>query len=130
MTYEKFKEIINLQIAHHNRILALSKLKVDLVELFDEQDKAVQLLWQEVLTEFGYDWLSWYLYEKGGISGKPRKDLKAWDKEKKEICKNIRSLWKYLIKEEYFVNQLVPNFQCKMILLMRYYLILELFLLM
>lgn len=107
MTYEKFKEIINLQITHHNRILALSELKVDLVELFDEQDKAIQLLWQEVLTEFGYDWISWYLYERDGISGKPRKDLKAWDKDKKEICKDLKSLWTYLIKEEYFVNQLL-----------------------
>lgn len=107
MTYEKVKETINLQIAHRNRILALSKLEVDLIETFDEQDKAIQLLWQEVLTEHGYDWLSWYLYEKDGVSGKPRKDLKAWDKDKKEICKDLKGLWTYLIKEEYFVNQLL-----------------------
>ena len=107
MTYEKFKEVIELQIAHHKKIQALYRLKVDLIEAFDEQGKANQLLWQEVLTEFGYDWLSWYLYEKDGISGNPRGHLKAWDKEKKEICKSIRSLWEYLIKEEYFVNQLI-----------------------
>lgn len=105
MTYEKFKEIINLQIAHHNRILALSKLKVDLVELFDEQDKAIQLLWQEVLTEFGYDWLSWFLYEKDGISGEPRADLQAWDNEKNEICKDVKELWEYLKRENYFKIQ-------------------------
>ena len=107
MTYEKFKEILNLQIAHHNRILQLSKLKVDLVELFSDQSTASELLWQEVLTEHGYDWLSWFLYEKNGISGKPRKDLKAWDKENNEICKDLKGLWTYLIKEEYFVNQLL-----------------------
>lgn len=109
MTYEKFKEIINLQIAHHNRILALSKLKVDLIEIFGDQSKLNELLWQEVLTEHGYDWLCWYLYEKDGISGKPRKDLKAWDKEKREICKDLKSLWTYLVKEEYFVNQLLDR---------------------
>ena len=109
MTYEKFKQIINLQIADHNRILALSKLKVDLVEMLSDQSLATELLWQEVLTEHGYDWLCWYLYEKDGISGKPRKDLKAWGKEKKEICKNIKSLWTYLVKEEYFVAQLLDR---------------------
>ena len=109
MTYEKFKEILNLQIAHHKRILALSKLKVDLIETFDEQDKAIQLLWKEVLTEYGYDWLSWYLYEKDFISGKLRKDLKAWDSDKKEICKDLKGLWEYLTKEGYFVNQLADS---------------------
>lgn len=106
MIYKKFKQIIDLQIAQHNRILELYKLKVDLVEVFSEESTVIELLWKEVLTEFGYDWLSWYLYEKDGISGKPIKELKAWDKEK-EICKNIRNLWEYLIKEEYFVNQLI-----------------------
>ena len=102
MTYEKFKEIVDLEIAHHKRMLALCKLKVDLVEMFSDQSTVNELLWQEVLTEFGYDWLCWYLYEKDGISGKPRKDLKAWDKEKREICKNVKSLWEYLTKEKYF----------------------------
>ena len=107
MTYEKFKEVVELQIAHHKKIQALYKLKVDLIEAFDEQNKANQLLWQEVLTEFGYDWLSWYLYEKDGISGNPRAELSAWDEEKNEICKDIKSLWKYLTKEKYFKIQLL-----------------------
>ena len=107
MTYKAFKQIIDLQIAHTQRVRAFYDLKLDLIETFEEQDRAVELLWKELLTEFGYDWLSWYLYEKDGISGKPRKDLKAWDKENKEICKDLKGLWKYLIKEEYFVNQLL-----------------------
>lgn len=102
MTYKAFKAIIDLQVAHHKKIQALCRLKVDLIEAFDEQDKANQLLWQEVLTEFGYDWLSWYLYEKDGVSGKPRKDLTAWDDEKLEICKDLKGLWEYLTKEKYF----------------------------
>ena len=107
MEYEKFKQLIDLQIAHRKRVQALYKLKVDLIETFDEQYKVVDLLWQEVLTEFGYDWLMWYLYEKNGVSGEPRADLQAWDDEKNEICKDVRGLWEYLIKEEYFVNQLI-----------------------
>lgn len=105
MEYSTFKSIINLQIKHRNRIKALYDLKVDLIETFDEQDQVISLLWQQVLTEFGYDWLCWYLYEKDGISGKPRADLQAWDDEKNEICKSIRSLYDYLVKEKYFVNQ-------------------------
>lgn len=102
MTYKAFKAIIDLQVAHRNRIQALYKLKVDLIETFDEQDKAIELLWQEVLTEHGYDWLSWYLYEKDGISGKPREHLSAWDEEKNEICKDAKGLWEYLKRENYF----------------------------
>jgi hypothetical protein len=109
MTYKAFKAIVDLQIAHHKKIQALCKLKVDLIEAFDEQDKAIQLLWQEVLTGFGYDWLSWFLYEKGGIEGKPREDLSAWDKDNKEICKDLKGLWTYLIKEEHFINQLLDS---------------------
>jgi len=54
------------------------------------------------LTEEGYDWLGWYLYEKDGISGKPRKDFQAWDHEEKEICKDLKGLWKYLKDYSYF----------------------------
>jgi hypothetical protein len=109
MTYKAFKAIIDLQVAHHKKIQALCRLKVDLIEAFDEQDKALQLLWQEVLTEYGYDWLSWFLYEKDGVSGKPREDLTAWDEEKGEICKDLKGLWEYLTKEEYFKIELVDQ---------------------
>jgi len=102
MTYKEFKDILDLHISHHKKIQALYKLKVDLIDTFDEQDRAIQLLWQSVLNKFGYDWLSWYLYEKDGISGKPRKDLTAHDNEKNEICKDLKGLWEYLTKEKYF----------------------------
>jgi hypothetical protein len=64
---------------------------------------AVSLLWEQVLTKEGIDWLDWFLYEKDYISGNLRKDLKAWDSDKKEICKDLKSLYKYLIKEKYFL---------------------------
>ena len=102
MTYKAFKQIIDLQIAHTKRVKALYDLKLDLIETFEEQERAIELLWKELLTEFGYDWLSWYLYEKDGVSGKPRATLSAWDEEKNEICKDLKGLWKYLTKEKYF----------------------------
>tara|TARA_R110000868_G_scaffold409292_2_gene694520 strand:- start:479 stop:790 length:312 start_codon:yes stop_codon:yes gene_type:complete len=102
MTYITFKQIIDLQIAHTNRVRAFYDLKLDLTETFEEQEKAIDLLWKELLTEFGYDWLNWYLYEKDGISGKPRPDLSAFDDNDKEICKDLQGLWKYLTKQKYF----------------------------
>ena len=102
MTYKTFKQIIDLQIAHTNRVQALYDLKLDLIETFEEQETAIDLLWKELLTEFGYDWLNWYLYEKNGISGQPRPDLSAFDDNEKEICKHLKGLWKYLTKEKYF----------------------------
>lgn len=109
MTYGTFEALIQLHIAHHNRIQALYKLRVDLIDTFTEQDKIVDLLWQEVLTEFGYDWLMWYLYEKNGVSGEPRADLQAWDDEKNEICKDVKGLYDYLVKENYFIKVLLDN---------------------
>ena len=102
MTYKTFKQIIDLQIDHHKRIKALYDLRMDVIDVFGEEERATELLWKELLTEFGYDWLSWYLYEKDGISGKPREDLQAWDDDKNEICKDLKGLWEYLTKEKYF----------------------------
>ena len=64
-------------IKHTNRINKLYKLGLDSYEMFDEHDRIINALWKEVLTDEGYDWLSWYLYEKNGISGKPKKYLEA-----------------------------------------------------
>ena len=102
MTYTKFKAIIQAMIRHNDVIRRAYDLKIDLLDAFEDHEKAIVLLWDEILTVEGADWLWWYLYEKDGISGEPRKELKAWDEEKKEICKDIRGLWKYLTKSGYF----------------------------
>lgn len=102
MTYNDFKRVIDLMIAHNKRINSLYKLGVDTYETFDEHDRIVAFLWKEVLTDFGYDWLSWYLYEKGGISGKPKKSLNAKDSDGTEICYNLKSTYNYIKKSGYF----------------------------
>jgi hypothetical protein len=101
MNYKEFKKIIDLQISHSQKIQKLYNLKINLLEAFDEQDKVIDALWKQVLTADGDDWLGWYLYEKDGISGKPRKDLKAHDGDV-EICKDIKGLYDYLSKQKYF----------------------------
>ena len=101
MEYKLFKQIIDLQIAHSQKIDNLYNLKIDLLEAFDEQEKVIDLLWKQVLTTDGDDWLGWYLYEKDGISGKPKKDFKAHDGDV-EICKDVKGLYDYLSKQKYF----------------------------
>jgi hypothetical protein len=93
MNYEKFKQIIDLQIAHNKRSDELYALKIDLLETFDEITRANDLLWTEVLTENGDYHLCYYLYEMNGINGTP--DLN-------EEYKNVKKLYDYLIENKGF----------------------------
>ena len=101
MEYKLFKQIIDWQIAHSQNIDKLCDMGINFTEAFDEQEKVIDALWKQVLTTDGDDWVGWYLYEKDGISGKPRKDLKAHDGDV-EICKDIKGLYDYLSKQKYF----------------------------
>lgn len=106
MNYKDFEEVINRMISQSNKLHAASALKIDLSEAFEDYEVALHFLWKQVLTEEGYDWLSWYLYDKDGISGNPRKHLQAWDHDEKEICQDLKALWEYLKKYNYFrINQ-------------------------
>ena len=93
MNYEKFKQIIDLQVAHNKRVDELYKLKIDLSETFDTLGRANDLLWTEVLTENGDYHLCYYLYEMNGMYGTP--DLN-------EEYKNIKELYDYLIENKGF----------------------------
>ena len=93
MNYEKFKQIIDLQIAHNKRVDELYALKIDTVEFFNEIGRANDLLWTEVLTENGDYHLCYYLYEMNGMYGTP--DLN-------EEYKDIKELYDYLIENKGF----------------------------
>jgi hypothetical protein len=93
MNYEKFKQIIDLQIAHNKRVDELYALKIDTVEFFNELGRANDLLWTEVLTEHGDYHLCYYLYEMNGMYGTP--DLN-------EEYKDIKELYNYLIENKGF----------------------------
>ena len=105
MEYEQFEKIINLQSEHSKRLSELYKLRVDVLELCDELQTAISLLWDEILTVEGADWLSWFLYEKNYIGGELREDLTAWDENKKEICKDLPGLYEYLKESKYFIER-------------------------
>ncbi len=93
MNYEKFKQIIDLQVAHNKTIDELYKFKIDLSETFDTLGRANDLLWTEVLTENGDYHLCYYLYEMNGMYGTP--DLN-------EEYKNIKELYDFLIENKGF----------------------------
>ena len=93
MNYEKFKQIIDLQIAHNKRVDELYALKIDTVDFFNEIGRANDLLWTEVLTENGDYHLCYYLYEMNGMYGTP--DLN-------EEYKNTKELYDYLIENKGF----------------------------
>ena len=93
MNYEKFKQIIDLQIAHNKRVNELYALKIDTVEFFNELGRANDLLWEEVLTENGDYHLCYYLYEMNGMYGTP--DLN-------EEYKDIKELYDYLLENKGF----------------------------
>lgn len=103
MRFEKFKEIIDLKVRIAQRIHQSYELGIDLVNFFDEFDMVNSLLWEEILTTEGVGWLNWFLYEKGYIhDGVGRENMKAWDVDKNEICKDLVSLYEMLVKEGYF----------------------------
>lgn len=101
MVFEKFKECIDNLILISNKNREAYRLGIDILEYHDPYDKAINILFEEILTEEGMEWFGWYLYEKDGISGNPKPDMKAWD-NKKEICKNLKDLHGYLTINRYF----------------------------
>lgn len=101
MTYQNFKSLIGLMIKQSKRINKLYDLGLDIHEVLDEHDRIVDGLWKEVLTTEGYDWLSWYLYDKNGITGKPKDNLEAKDENGDNICYNLLSTYNYLKKSGY-----------------------------
>jgi len=61
---------------------------IDITNVTEEYNSIITLLLEHYYGEEANEWIGWYLYEKAG-----RKDIKAWDKDKKEICRNEKELW-------------------------------------
>lgn len=80
---------------------AAYKINIDLHEFMDDEHWVVQHLWNTVLTPKGYDWFAWFMYEKAYLY-KLKKDMKAWDENKNEICQTIEDLYDFLVTNNYF----------------------------
>lgn len=101
MTFKEFKAVNDLMVSHHIKVSKAYDLNIDLLDFGNEQEVVITMLWSQILTVEGLDWFSWFMYEKDGISGKPRKDLNAKDGGK-EICKDLKGLYNYLTTQKYF----------------------------
>lgn len=96
MEYKVFIEIaLNLQ-KNSKEVHSLYKLGVDLLNfpIFERYEKIVNLLLEEVYTEEGIDWISWYFWENDFGQG----TLTASDENKNPICYSFESLWEYIEK--------------------------------
>ena len=91
MKLEVFEKIVTLIKEQSERSFKLAEMGVDLINYEDSYAAAITLLLRAYYGAEGEDWISWYLYEKEGLSGEI---LQAWDKEGNEICYDIPSLWK------------------------------------
>lgn len=106
MTFNKFKETIDLLVSQYKIDRSAYELGVSLIEYSDSYHKIITNLWSEILTKEGVEWLEWFLYEKDYISGNPRADFKAFQTldsgEQVEIVSTLQELYDYLIKNNYF----------------------------
>jgi len=101
MNFEDFKKCIDNLSTINNKNREAYRIGIDILDYYDPLDRAINILWSQILTDDGHEWLSWYLYEKDGISGNPKDDIKAYDNGD-EICKNLEDLHGFLVRSNYF----------------------------
>jgi hypothetical protein len=90
MNFKEFKTVIESLKKVSERTHSLYKLGIDLMDYDEEYHKTITTLFNSIFEEEGYDWISWYLYERDAFDGKV---LSATDADGNEICHNIESLW-------------------------------------
>jgi hypothetical protein len=102
MKYENLKKYIKVLSEQQKKSRDLYKCGVDIMEFTDNYHTLFRILWQEILTDEGLDWLEWFIWEKGAVDGKIRKDIQAWDANGNPICEDLKGLHKYLVDNNYF----------------------------
>lgn len=95
MTLASFEKVVTLIDDHAKRSIKLSDLGVDLVGYDDAISTIISLLLRAYYGDEGEDWINWYIFERKSFTGKMNQ---AWDKDGKEICYDIQSLWAHVEK--------------------------------
>ena len=90
MNFKEFKSVIESLKKVSDRAHNAYQIGIDLMDYDEEYHKAITILMKSIFEEEGYDWISWYLYERDSFEGKV---LSANDADGNEICHNIESLW-------------------------------------
>jgi hypothetical protein len=112
MTFKNFKLVIDQMVSDSKKISDAYAAGIDLLEFIEGYSKTIQLLWENILTDKGFEWLDWFLYEKGYIQdGIGNPELRAFDRtydpltEEKteiEIIRNLEELHEFLTQNNYF----------------------------
>lgn len=100
MKFETFEKMYNLVKDHHKMVEDLyTSLKIDLQE--SPLNDTAFLLFETIIIETygktGMDWVTWFMYEKEGYENP--EEMKAWDKDGNEICRNLLELWQMLERD-------------------------------
>lgn len=88
MDYKVFTEILRLQKKGSAALDTAYKANVDLYNFTEPYDATISLLLQAYYGKEGYEWISWFVWEKDGND-----EMKAYDKDGNEICKTVKDLW-------------------------------------
>jgi hypothetical protein len=99
MTLDQFQVIIDTLKKQKEAQRTLYSLKVDLLEFTDPYESVITTLFTEIYGLEGYDWFGWFCYENDFGSKMSKRKPKAWDKDGKPICYDVKSLWTYLETE-------------------------------
>jgi hypothetical protein len=99
MELSTFTVIINTLKKQNDDVLELHRLNVNLMEFADPYESIIGTLLTEIYSLEGYDWFSWFCYENDFGNKVSKKNPKAWDKDEKPICYDVKSLWNYLETE-------------------------------
>jgi hypothetical protein len=109
MKLKVFEELIATIKEADKKVDDAYKVEVDLVNFVDSHNKAINLLLKVYYGQLGYDWISWFCDEKFSDSREP---LQAFDKNKREICKDVKGLWTMIEKDRKskdFVEYVIPK---------------------
>ena len=90
MNYESFKIIIEGLELVRERSHSIYQLGIGLMDYEELYHNIITSLLNSVFDKEGKDWIDWYLYERVGFTNKVNL---ATDKDGKEICYDIPSLW-------------------------------------
>jgi hypothetical protein len=102
MEYEKLEKYISILSDQHKKVNQIYKLGVDIIDFTDQYHTLFKMLWGEILTPEGLDWLEWFIWDKGAIEGEIKEEIGAWDEDGNPICQDLKGLYEYLNANNYF----------------------------
>jgi len=105
MTYQEFKDLLEKTKDFHCKVMELHNIGIDIDQIIFSLESVNEKLWVHILTPEGAEWVNWFLYERGYAFGEEvfevKKYLKAYDQNKKEICKDVKGLYNMLVTDKY-----------------------------